>query len=72
MTIRNNTPERLLELFRERMEWSGAELSAQIGWRFGSSIHLLRKRGFGILTIPLGRNNFNYRLVHDPHTRPNV
>ncbi len=72
MSRRNNTPERLLELFRQRMEWTGEELSAEIGWRFGSSIHLLRKKGVNILTIPRGGNNFSYRLMYDPNTRPNV
>lgn len=60
--LSRNTPQELLGLFQSHPELTGAELAEAIGWRFGSSIHILRRRGYDIQTVPLGRNQFLYRF----------
>jgi len=62
----DKTADEVAILFGEKPVWLSAELNEKVGWQFSQAVYGLRKRGWSIKTLALGRRMFAYGLVSRP------
>ena len=59
----DRTADEVAELFGQKPVWLSAELNERVGWQFSQAVYSLRKRGWSIKTLALGKRMFAYGLV---------
>lgn len=58
--------DKVAKLFDARPIWLSAELNEAVGWQFSQAIFQLRRWGWKIDTVSVGRRMFAYKLIAKP------
>jgi len=58
-----NNQQRLLKLLSDGLWHSSSELAREISFRFGDTIHKLRRKGHQIEKRLVEHNHYEYRLI---------
>lgn len=61
--MRNTNLQRLLATLTDGLWHSGEELTKQVSWRFGATVHEARKKGYLIEKRRIEHNRYEYRLA---------